>query len=87
MFDWKNNRVKDLILGAGADILANQNRKKKPFQLLFAWQMKWKPIEVAARTAPRSQRQKLPPNDFRKPLNRFAGIPSAISKSEPMFAH
>jgi hypothetical protein len=47
--------------------------------------MKWKPIEVVARTATRSQRQKLPPNGFRKPLHSFAGIHSAILICEPPY--
>jgi len=58
---------------------------KKPSQLLFAWQMKWKPIEAVAITALRGQRKVLPPNDFRKPVHRFIGIYSAILIYESLF--
>ena len=78
-------------MGAGEDTVFSQSGRK-PFQFLFAWQMKRKPFEVSAVspgavTALLGQRNVPAPNDIRKPVYSFVGIPSAVLMHEQLFMY
>ena len=47
LFVEKDDRIKDLILGGGGDILLGQSGQKL-FQFMFTWQMQRQPFEEVA---------------------------------------
>ena len=84
LFVEKDDRIKDLILGGGGDILLGQSGQKL-FQFMFTWQMQRQPFEeVAISPEPGAvsalgrERKMLASNNFRKPPHRFVRIHLAI---------
>ena len=84
LFVEKDDRIKDLILGGGGDILLGQSGQKL-FQFMFTWQMQGQPFEEVAVSpepgavsAPGRERKVFASNHFRKPPRRIVGTHLAI---------